>query len=334
VKPRVSVLLPYRDAADTVAEALGSVLAERDPPIEVVAIDDGSRDEGPAVVARIAAADHRVTCVATGGVGIARALARGVDLARGELVARMDADDVSLPGRLAAQAAALDRDASVGVVGALVDAFPSEAVGEGTRLYVAWMNALVTPADHDRDLFVESPLCHPSVTMRRDALAAAGGYRDVPWAEDYDLWLRIRAAGFRLAKVPEVHLRWRQHPRRATLTDPRYALARFDALKARYLAPELRRRARPLAVWGAGKTGKHLARALEEEGVRAELFVDIDPRKIGRTARGAPIVAPPELPRGRYTIVVAVGARGARGIVRAWLDGAGFVEGEDYLCAA
>jgi GT2 family glycosyltransferase len=285
-------------------------------------------------VARIAARDGRVVRLSTGGVGIAGALAAAAAAARGELLGRMDADDVSLPGRLAAQAAVLDGDARLGAVGTLVEAFPDEAVGEGMRCYVAWLNALVSPESHDRDLFVESPLCHPSVMMRREALERAGGYREVPWAEDYDLWLRLHAAGYRIAKVPAVLLRWRQHARRATLCDPRYGLARFDLLKARYLAPRLRQMARPLAVWGAGKTGKHLARALGYEGVRAELFVDIDPRKIGRTARGAPIVAPEALPRGEHTVVVAVGTRGARGLVRGWLDAAGFVEGVDYVCAA
>jgi glycosyltransferase involved in cell wall biosynthesis len=332
VTPRVSVLLPYRDAGATVAEALESVLADSGIDLEVIAVDDGSRDDGPAIVAAIAARDARVHPIAAGGVGIAAALGRAATAARGELLGRMDADDVSLPGRLAAQAALLDADPTLGAVGTLVEAFPAEAVGEGMRRYVAWLNGLVSPEDHDRDLFVESPLCHPSVMMRRRALEAAGGYRDVDWAEDYDLWLRIHAAGFRLAKVPALGLRWRQHPARATLRDPRYALGRFPLLRARYLAPRLR--ARPLAVWGAGKTGRHLGRALAHEGVRAALFVDIDPRKIGRTAQGAPIVAPEDLPRGAYTVVVAVGARGARALVRAWLDAAGFVEGADYVCAA
>jgi GT2 family glycosyltransferase len=195
------------------------------------------------------------------------------------------------------------------------------------------MNGLVTPEDHDRDLFVESPLCHPSVVMRRDALERAGGYQDVPWAEDYDLWLRIHAAGFRLAKVPAVLLRWRQHPQRATLLDPRYALSRFDALKARYLAPRLRAMGRPVAVWGAGKAGKRLARALETEGVRAAVFVDIDPRKVGGVARGQAIIAPADLVRGAHTVVTAVAARGAREIVRGRLRGMGFVEGEDFVAA-
>ncbi len=338
--PRVSVLLPYRDAAETIEEALSSVLAERGIAFEVIAVDDGSRDDGALRVARVAGRDPRVVPARTEGVGIARALAGAAEMARGELLARMDGDDVSVPGRLAASAEMLAAHPELGVVGTLVDAFPeggeggSPALGEGTRRYVAWLNGLVSPADHDRDLFVESPLCHPSVTMRRAALVAAGGYRDVPWPEDYDLWLRLHAAGWKMAKVPAVLLRWRQHARRATVTDPRYALPRFDALKGRYLAPRLARAGRPIAVWGAGKTGKHIGRALRHNGAAPALYVDIDPRKIGSTAQGAPIVAPAALPRGEHTVVVAVGARGARALVRAWLDGAGFVEGEDYVCAS
>ena len=334
MKPRTSVLLPYKDARDTLEEAMESVLAERGASFELIAIDDGSTDESAVIARAIAARDDRVVMTSTPGLGIAGALAHGVSIAKGDLVARMDADDVSIPGRLAASVALLDRDPSLGVVGTQVEAFADGEVGEGTRRYVAWMNGLVSPEDHDRDRFVESPLCHPSVTMRREALDRAGGYRDVPWAEDYDLWLRIHASGFRLAKVPAVWLRWRQHPRRATLRDPRYALDRFDLLKARYLAPVLCAQPKPIAVWGAGKTGKHLARALEGEGVFASLFVDIDPRKIGSIARGAPIVAPGDLRRGEHMIVVAVGARGARDLVRAWLGGEGFVEGEEYVCAA
>src|SRR5262249_47537899 len=154
-----------------------------------------------------------------------------------------------------------------------------------------------------------------SVMIRRSALDEAGGFCDVPWAEDYDLWLRIAARGFGIAKVPRVLFRWRHHAARATLRDPRYARARFHDARARYLAPVLLRMGRPVAVWGAGKTGKRLARALGREGVRADVFIDIDPLKIGRPARGAIIATPDALVRGRHTVVVAVGARGAREIV-------------------
>lgn len=326
----ISVLLPFRDAAATVQEAVSSVLEERAVPLEVIAIDDGSRDHGASLLHALG--DPRVRVVRTEGVGIARALNVGLAHARGAFIGRMDGDDISLPGRFPAQLAALEAQPCVAAVGTRVSAFPDEHVGEGLRRYVAWMNEVLTPEDHVRELFVEAPLCHPSVLMRREALAAIDGYRHHEGPEDYDLWLRLHAAGHALAKVPEVFLRWRHHPSRATLTDDRYSLDRFAPTKAPHLARVIGRR--PLWMWGAGKTGKHLARALEAHGVRAERWIDIDPRKIGGVARGAPIVSPAAIRRGEAVIVVAVGARGARDEVRAHLVARGFVEGADFVCAS
>jgi glycosyltransferase involved in cell wall biosynthesis len=333
--PLISVLLPYRDTASTLEEALLSILRERDVPLEVIAVDDGSKDEGPLIVARLSKKDSRVVPIATGGVGIARALDAAHAAARFAFLARMDADDISLPSRLPRQLVAIQADKQLAVVGTQVEPFPSEVVGEGLRRYVDWQNAIVTPEDHAREIFVESPLCHPSVLIRREMLEAAGGFREVIWAEDYDVWLRLHARGARFSKVPDVLLRWRHHPGRATFRDGRYAIARFLEAKAHYLAPIVQREApRALVIWGAGPTGKRLARALAENGARASLFIDIDPRKIGRLARGAPIVSASALDKNRHFIVVAVGARGARDEIRGNLDAIGFVEGSDFICAS
>jgi glycosyltransferase involved in cell wall biosynthesis len=322
-RPVISVLLPFRDAASTLAEAVLSVLSE-EVELEVIAIDDGSRDES----AEVLPYDPRVRMLRTDGIGIARALSLGLEHARGSLIARMDADDLSLPGRFAAQLAALRGD--IAVVATRVEAFPDGAIGNGLRRYVGWMNEAITPEDHAREIFVEAPLCHPSVLMRRDALEQVGGYRDVDGPEDYDLWLRFHAHGFRFAKVPEVFLRWRHHERRATVVDPRYAIERFTATKAPHLARFLA--GRGFAIWGAGPTGKRLARALEPHGARAAKFIDVDPEK--REARGVAVIAPHKLVRGEYVIVVAVGARGARELIRADLNRRGFTEGADFICAS
>ncbi len=330
VSADVSVLMPYRDAATTVAEAALSVLAE--PSVaELVAVDDGSTDEGPAIVAAIAGRDARVRRLRTEGLGVAGALAFGWRDARFDLVARMDADDVSLPGRIERTRARLVADASLAAVGTQVQAFPDP--GEGLRHYVDWLNGLVSPEDHARDVFVEAPLCHPSVILRRTAVDSVGGYVDRDWPQDYDLWLRLVAAGWGLAKVPEVLFRWRHLPDRVTFTNPRNALSRILLARAHYLAPVLLRRD-AFRIWGGGDTGRELARALEAHGAWTTDFADIDPKKIGRSARGRPIVPAERALAESLFVVVAVGTRGARAIVRGRLLGAGKVEGVDFLCAA
>jgi glycosyltransferase involved in cell wall biosynthesis len=337
----ISVLLPYRDAASTLGEAMQSVLADLSKDDELIAIDDGSSDGSAAIANALAAEDARVVRATSGGkreraAGIVAALTCGLEVARGELIGRMDADDISRLGRFAAERELLESDGKLGVVAVFAEGFPQPM--PGMLRYVAWQNSLVSREDHARAIFVESPLCHPSTLIRRSALVAVGGYREGPWPEDYDLWLRLDEAGYGIAKVPRVLFAWRMRAESMTWTDPRLSRTRFLEARAHYLARRLRKLGVPFAVWGAGKTGRRLARALEVHDVRPVAFVDIDPAKIGRTARGVPImdaaVAIERTARGELVLVVAVGDEGARDIVRARLTSAGLTEGSTFVCAA
>lgn len=318
--------MPYRDAGATVARATRSVLAQEGVRLELLAVDDGSTDDGPAQLAELARRDSRLVPLRAGG-GLVDALEVGRRHARGPLLARMDADDECLPGRFAAQVAALREQA--GVVATKVELFGDFA--EGMARYVDWQNGLIDAEAHARDLFVESPICHPSVALPATLLAAAGGYRDGDFPEDYELWLRLAAAGATLRKVPMVGLRWRQHGQSFSRTDGRYRPEAFRELKARHVSASLPDRA--LVVWGAGQTGKRFMRSLEPHGPRASRFVDIDPKKIGRHARGVPVIGAEAIEDDDF-VLVAVGARGARQRVRAYLLERGRRERIDFLCVA
>jgi glycosyltransferase involved in cell wall biosynthesis len=333
--PRVAVLMPARDAARTVRAAASSILRQTFRDLALVCVDDGSTDATSEALARLAERDRRVALVRGPGEGIARALSRGLAACDAEVIARMDADDVAHPARLALQLEALAAAPALAAVGARVRLFPRREVRGGMIRYVAWLNGLTTPDLVRRDLFVEAPLVHPAAAIRRDALLAAGGWRDGPFPEDYDLWLRLAEAGGALGNVPAVLLGWRESPGRLTRTDPRYALARHVALKCAFLARGPLAGRREVALWGAGETGKAFADALLREGIRVALFVEVDRRKVGRTVRGAPVVGYEEVSRARgLPLLVAVGAPGARELIRAELGRAGFREVEDYRCVA
>ncbi|HZV00594.1 MAG TPA: glycosyltransferase family A protein, partial [Planctomycetota bacterium] len=152
--PATSVLLPARDAEATLGEALGSVLAQTDRDLEVIIIDDGSRDRTREVA--LAAKDPRVRVVEGPGRGIVAALELARREARGRYLLRMDADDRSHPRRLELTRALLEKDERIGCASSLVASFG--AVELGRRLYDAWLNAHVTHEAIARVRFVESPV--------------------------------------------------------------------------------------------------------------------------------------------------------------------------------
>ncbi len=333
--PRVAVLLPARDAAATLRAAAVSLLRGTFRDLALLVVDDGSSDATAEVAEALGRRDPRVRLLRGPGEGIARALNRALAAADAPLVARMDADDVAWPRRLALQVEALEADPSLAAVGARVRLFPRRLVKDGMRRYVAWLNGLTTPALVARDLFVEAPLVHPAALLRREALAAAGGWRDGPFPEDYDLWLRLAAAGGGLTNLPATLLDWRESAGRATRADPRYALANHMALKCAALAAGPLAGVREVALWGAGETGRAFSDALAAVGLRVTAFVEVDRKKVGRTIRGAPVHHYEGVAALRgLPLLVAVGAPGARDLIRAELHQRGFEEGRDFRCVA
>ena len=333
--PRAAVLLPARDAAGTVRAAAVSILRQTFRDLSLVAVDDGSCDGTAAILARLADRDRRVVVVRAPPGGIAGALNRGLARCDAEVVVRMDADDVAHPRRVELQLAALAADPSLAAVGSRVRLFPRDEVAGGMARYAVWLNGLVTPDLVARDLLVEAPLVHPAAAIRRRVLEEAGGWRDGDFPEDYDLWLRLSAAGHRLSNVPETLLDWRESAERLTRTDGRYALARHVALKAAWLADGPLADRREVALWGAGQTGRAFARALSVHGVSVALFLEVDAKKIGRTISGAPVHSYEEAERVRgLPLLVAVGAPGARELIRSELSRRGFEETRDYRCVA
>ncbi len=337
--PVVSVLMPAHNAATTLPETLSSLRAQSLPDFEVVAVNDGSSDESGAILQACAAEDPRVRPIQLPRVGLIEALNRGLAICRGEFVARMDADDLAHPRRLELQAERLRAQPGLSVVSCLVEPFPADTVTEGFRRYVEWLNALTTPTEIARDMFIESPLPHPSVMLRRAELLALGGYQERGWAEDYDLWLRYHLAGKRMEKITQTLLRWRDHPERATRTDARYSVENFLRAKAHYLMRDPLRGRDAVIIWGAGQMGRRLSKHLGRGGAPLLAFLDVDAGKIGRTLRGRPIHHADDFPdlwrqHARPALLAAVGSRGARTLIRARLQEWGFTESADFWCVA
>lgn len=232
--PRLSVLMSVRNGESWVAESVESILCQTFGDLELIVVDDGSTDSTGAILD--GRRDPRVRVVHQPPAGLTCSLNRALRLATAPLVARMDADDVAHPERMARQVAFLDAHPEVGLLG--TGCHEISPAGEVVR-------ALVPPIDDAairRALIRENPFIHASVMMRRGALEVAGGYDEsLPVAQDYDLWLRM-SRFTRMANLPEPLVRRRLTPGRVSDARESDRLRGEVAVKLR----ALRSRAYPL----------------------------------------------------------------------------------------
>ncbi len=194
--PRVSVVMGVRDGARWLAEAVDSVLGQTFADLELIVVDDGSTDATPDLLAGYR--DARLSVLRQPAGGLARALNRGLGVAAAPLVARLDADDVALPERLARQVAFLDARPEVGLLGsACRDIDPAGDPVDTER-----------PPEDDvsirRALIRRNPFVHSTIVVRRAVIDRAGGYDEsLPVAQDYALWMRASGVT-RMANLPDV----------------------------------------------------------------------------------------------------------------------------------
>lgn len=337
--PLISIVMPVRDALATLPRAVASLRVQTIPDWELLAVDDGSVDGSVEWLAAAEREDPRIRVIRRGREGIVPALNAGIDAARGEFIARFDADDECLPGRLASQRRFLEEHTAVGAVGSLVEFGGDERAQAGYSNYVAWLNSVVTPESIANSRFIESPFAHPTLMARNSVFREHGRYREGPFPEDYELWLRWLERGVVLAKVPEVLLRWHDPPGRLSRRDARYSPEAFFRLKAPFLARWLRAKvapARRCVLWGAGRKTRRRAEWLEAEGIVISAYVDIDPDKQGIRRDGRTVMTPEAVAslRDAVFLIGYVGSRGAREMQRAFLVEHGWREGADFLFAA
>jgi glycosyltransferase involved in cell wall biosynthesis len=205
--PSVSVCMPVYNTERYVAEAVESILAQTFGDFEFIIIDDGSTDGSRAILERYAKQDDRIRLISRPNTGIAGARNEALGLARGELIAVMDSDDVALPERFEVQVAYLREHPEVVCLGSVVQCI-DEA---GRYLFESFHLATDHEAMQEMALRGQCPLAHPSMMMRREAVLAVNGYDpEFGLAEDHDLILRLGERG-KLANLPQALQKYRWH---------------------------------------------------------------------------------------------------------------------------
>ncbi len=220
-RPFISVVMPVFDAEAFLDEAIHSILTQSYPHFELIVVDDGSTDGSADLLRSRAGCDARIRPLFLPHGGVARALNAGIAVARGDLVARMDADDVAVPQRFAMQLDWMERH-PVDLCGGSVRSF-------GTSDRLIWF-----PETHEAissELLFRHSILHPTVLMRAD-VARAHPYDESAELEDYAQWTRL-APLYRLSNLPAILLRHRCHPRQVH----RVMGARFREERRRYGEP-------------------------------------------------------------------------------------------------
>jgi len=210
--PRVSIIMPVYNALSHLRQAVESVLAQTYRDFEFLVFDDGSTDGSREALEEYARRDERIALSAGEHRDYLHWLNTGLEQARGQYVARMDADDVALPERLERQVEFLDANPRCAALGTQV-----LKVDEDGDPYDRSRN----PLSHDEIDRAHmqgggggARICHPTLMLRRERVLAVGKYRaEFHDAEDFDLYLRLAECGWELANLPEALLKYRIHSR-------------------------------------------------------------------------------------------------------------------------
>jgi len=241
--PLISVIMPVRNGAPFLREAVESVLRQDMRDFELVIVDDGSGEETARLVAELARADDRIAVTRQAPLGIVAALNRAIAAARAPYLARLDGDDRARADRLARQFAFLEAHGEVGLLGSAADRI------DATGAVIGRIVPPTAPERLARMLARTNPFIHSSVMMRTALVRRLAGYRAAfRAAEDYDLWLRMAEAGG-IANLPDALVQYRWHDSN---------LSRLDAVRQSF-SLRLAQRAAAARRAGAGDPADTLA---------------------------------------------------------------------------
>jgi hypothetical protein len=206
-EPAISVIMSAYNAEEFIGAAIESVLSQTFRDFEFLIVNDGSKDATKQIVERYAARDSRIRLIDRENRGLIFSLNQLIQEARGELLARMDADDVSHPERLARQAAFMAAGPACGVVGSW-----AHRMGGDSAVWPGYVYKYpITPAEVRAAIGYACVMMHPTVMYRRDTVRSVGGYHPgFHYAEDFDLWLRM-VDFTELHNIPEPLLTYRTH---------------------------------------------------------------------------------------------------------------------------
>ncbi len=330
-KPKVSVILPFYNAEQSLNHAIESIASQSLKDFECILINNNSTDKSIEIAENWTKKDKRFILIHEQRQGVMFASNAGSEKAKGEYIARMDADDWSYPSRLKLQSEFLDKNLEFGAVSGLVKHISHSEHTKGFARYVEWVNSVKTHKEILNSQFIESVIVNPSAMWRKEISEKYGMYRQGDFPEDYEMWLRWISKGVKIEKINEIILDWYDSDTRLTRTQKIYSDSAFYRIKTKYLAQWLEKN-NPfhphIAVWGASRISRRRARLLSQYGIEIDFYIDTSRIR----ERDLEIVYYNEIPPPREVFILTyIKQMNARDEIQNFLNERGFIEGKNYL---
>lgn len=344
-KDLVSVLLPVGPKSlanergrSWLQESLNSLLQQSHQALEILMIGPDKNCDADLSELKLPD-DSRIRLLQRPSPGIVTALNTGIDAARGNWIARMDADDLAHPTRIERQLGYLRKNTQIDLCSCDVEIFSDDGpIQRGNLEYMRWLNGLTQSKEIAASLLIESPCPHPTWLMKQSLCQQLFGYRDSNWAEDYDFLLRAHQSGALMGKPPSTNtplLRWRDHDNRLTRQSERYSRGNFIAAKA-WAMTHTCLKGRSAVIIGTGRNAKLMYDALNTQGITVDYFVDLHTDVKNRSLRRTEIIdykSIAERIHGDALLISVVTRYGARTKLKHWFDENDFVEERDFVFA-
>jgi glycosyltransferase involved in cell wall biosynthesis len=280
--PTISVILPFYNAEKTIKRALESISNQTYANFECIVVNNNSTDAGHKIASEYCAKDSRFMLLQESKQGVVFAFNKGLEQARGQFIARMDADDWSYPERLAYQISWFENNPDIDVVAGMATYQAHKPETGGFQRYVSWSNQIKSHHEISLKIFIESPIINPTVMWRITTSNKYGSYADGEFPEDYELWLRWMSKGAKFHKLDIPVVKWYDSDNRLTRTDQRYSDEAFFKIKTVYLAKWLKLN-NPfypeVVIWGASKISRKRAALLISREIQITAFIDITQKR-------------------------------------------------------
>ncbi len=277
----VSIVMPVKNTSQFLEECLQSIINQTYSNWELLAVNDYSTDNSFEILESYAQQDNRIKVFHNDKQGIIPALQKAYSKSSGELITRMDSDDVMVLQKLETMVADLEHHGKVNVAIGLVKYFSETEIGDGYQKYEDWLNEMTKRGNNFSEIYKECVIASPCWMVWREDFEKCGAFNSDIYPEDYDLVFRFYEYGLKCIPSNKLLHLWRDYSTRTSRTHEHYAYNAFLEIKVHYFLKLNYDSNRPLVIWGAGKKGKIVAELLLQNNISFQWICD-NPKKIGK----------------------------------------------------